>query len=459
MCKNLLFAALLVLVGGTAVFVGGCAPTRQSADVSAERDGIVFSRDILPLLHSKFKPLLDKDDDLNLQSWDGLMAGSAHGQVVIPYDADGSLLIALAESRESSLTAEEIAMVRAWIEAGARNDAGEVPFADADQLLYVCNQGDASISVIDMEANVVIRTIDLQELGYSENAKPHHAVVAPDGEHFFVSLIGENTVLKFNKNNEIVERVPFEVPGLMTIDPAEEELYVGRSMSAVNAPPRIGVVELGETDVEEMDVFFPRPHAIQLTPDGRYLYVASLGVNQFASIDTETDEIQLHDTPGHHHHMYIQFGITPDGRTMMTGGEMSGQVLYFNISDPMKPELVKTADLGGAPWHPVITPDGRHTYFPRKNADAVSVIDMSNLEETAVITGNGLSQPHGSAIRPDGRYVYISNNNLKGTYTPRYDLPGDPPGTITVIDPRTNEIVKVIEVENYPTGIGTRPSR
>ena len=55
-----------------------------------------------------------------------------------------------------------------------------------------------------------------------------------------------------------------------------------------------------------------------------------------------------------------------------------------------------------------------------------------------------------------GRRVYVSNNNLKGAYTPRYDLGDNPqPGTVVVIDTATNEIEKVIEVEAYATGLGT----
>jgi YVTN family beta-propeller protein len=69
------------------------------------------------------------------------------------------------------------------------------------------------------------------------------------------------------------------------------------------------------------------------------------------------------------------------------------------------------------------------------------------------ITGTGLAQPHGAALTPDGRYLFVSNNNRKGTYTPTGDNPKA--GTVTVIDTQTNEIVKVIEVGTYPTGVGT----
>lgn len=439
------------------LFAAGCA---SSLETPERQDGeLLFSRDVLPTLQQDFLPLLEADAGLSLESWSTLIRGSDRGEVVIPYDADRSLLIELAERAGAAGPSEEnLARVRRWIDEGARNDAGDVPYADADQLLYVCNQGSAVISIIDMEANVVIRTIDLQDLGFSGNAKPHHAAVAPDGSYWYVSLIGENAVLKFNRDNELIDRISFDVPGMLAVNPTEEALYVGRSMSAVNPPPRIGVVEPNQSDVEELDVFYPRPHALAVDPTGRFVYSASLAVNQLAAVNVAGPDVDIHDIPGPHHSL-VQFAVAPDGQTVIAGGEMSGQLLFFDLADPLSPTVSRAIDLGGAPWHPVITPAGAYAYVPRKNADAVSVVGMASRSEEAVITGEGLAEPHGSAIRSDGRYVYVSNNNLRGGYTPRYNLGGDPPGTVVVIDTATREIVKVLEVENYPTGIGTRPFR
>ena len=432
------------------VLMSACA----GSSTTRSGDDLLFSRDVLPVIQSSFVPLLTEDSGLDAGSWQGLMAGSDQGEVVIPFDAERSLLIELAE-RRGGPTADEIALVRRWIDAGAPNDAGAIPFADADQLLYVCNQGAAVISVIDMESNLVIRTVDLRDLGFSENAKPHHVVVSPDGATWYVSLIGENTVLKFNRDNEVVASVSFEVPGLLSLDGSGERLYAGRSMSAVNPPQRIGFVERDRMDVEEVDVFFPRPHALKVSADGGTVYSASLAVNQMASIDVNTLDIEITDIPGPHHSL-VQFAVSPDGGTMIAGGEMSGELLFFDLSEPMNPAVVKSLSLGGAPWHPTFAPDGSRAYVPRKQADAVSVIDMSTRSESAAVSGRGLSQPHGSAVRPDGAYLYISNNNLDGAYTTRYPSEGGPAGTVTVIDTATLRVVKVLEVENYPTGLGTR---
>jgi YVTN family beta-propeller protein len=68
-------------------------------------------------------------------------------------------------------TASRMAVSSSSATAGAR----------APALLYVCNQNDATVSVIDTRTNSVVRTVDLQKLGFTANAKPHHVQVEPDG--------------------------------------------------------------------------------------------------------------------------------------------------------------------------------------------------------------------------------------------------------------------------------------
>lgn len=320
--------------------------------------------------------------------------------------------------------------------------------------LYVCNQGEATVSVIDMESMDVRTTVDLKERGFSENAKPHHVVAEPDGSHWYVTLIGANTILKFNRDNEIVDRLDdFEVPGLLALDPEKEVLYAGRSMSAVNPPQSLGMIQRSTMEVEDrVDTFFPRPHPLAVTPDGEYVFIASLATNQFMGIDTDTRETQLTrlggvtQTP-------VQFAATPDGSTLIAGGQKTGQLLLFDVSDAPALSVTDTLDVGREPWHPVIGRGSGLAYVPNKMSHSISVVDVDNASVQATIRGDGLAQPHGAALSADGQYLFVSNNNREGTYEARGDNPDA--GTVTVIDTDTREIVKIIEVGTYPTGVGT----
>ena len=106
------------------------------------------------------------------------------------------------------------------------------PEATAQDYLYVASQGAASVSIIDMDANRVAATIDLTELGFSPTANPHHTAVEPDGSFWYVSLIADGKVLKFDRENRLVDQADFETPGMLSLDPNSDYLYVGRSMAA-----------------------------------------------------------------------------------------------------------------------------------------------------------------------------------------------------------------------------------
>lgn len=335
------------------------------------------------------------------------------------------------------------------------------PFAMDDALnddavlpsrIYVCNQGSATVSIIDADTHELIETLDLQALGFSENAKPHHAVAEPDGSFWYLSLIAENTVLKLTPENEIVGRIEMETPGMLAIQPEGDHLFVGRSMSAVNPPKSLGLVNRRDMSMEMIGTFFPRPHALTLSHDGSRAFVASLATNQMLSFDAATQDVKLTRLGGATQTL-VQFAATPDGSTLIGGGQVTGQLLFFDTSDSANITVTDTLDVGAMPWHPVISPDGATAYVPVKGANEVVVVDIASRSITTRITGNGLAQPHGSALSPDGRFLYVTNNNSKGTYTPTGDDPKT--GTVVVIDTESDEIVSVIETGRNPTGIGT----
>ena len=330
------------------------------------------------------------------------------------------------------------------------------------QYVYVCNQSSASVSIIDIGTLEIVDTVDLGKFGFDKNAKPHHIVAESDGSHWYVSLIGAGRVLKFNRANELVGQAEYQAPGMLSLHPTDDLLFVGRSMMAVNPPQRIGMIERGTMDIEELDVFFPRPHALAVDPRGDYVYSASLAVNQFLSMNIDTGETHLFDVEGDPH-TFVQFALSPDGKTMVVGAELTGTVFIFDTTNPDEVNLLGKVAVNAAPWHPVFSSDGRFAYFGNKRANTVTVLDVKNRKVAAVIEGEGLSQPHGIALSPDGKRLFVSNNNLAGggmkmggeNHAGHTEEMEDQPGTLVVINTETNSIEKVIELGFYPSGMGT----
>ena len=337
--------------------------------------------------------------------------------------------------------------------------------AAAADALYVCNQNDATVSVIDPATNRVIRTIDLQKLGFSANAKPHHVAVEPDGSFWYVTLIGDNRIVKLDANDRVVAQVPFETPGMLALHPTADLLFVGRSMTAVNPPARIGMLTRSTMTLEEIPVIFARPHAMVLEPRSGTVYTASLAVNQMAAVDPATEAVKLIDVPGPAHAL-MQFALSPDGRTLAISAELSGRVFFFDITDRMAPRMTGEVAVEPQPFDPIFTADGRWLYLGNKAANAITVINVAGRRVEKVIRGTGIAQPHGVATSADGRYVYISNNNTGQAHnmagheghTPAAATPPGK-GTVVVIDTRTHEVAHVIEVGNNASGINMRTRR
>jgi len=335
------------------------------------------------------------------------------------------------------------------LQAGAEEAASQDgPF------LYVANQEAAAVSVIDISIHEVAEIIDLTTLGYGANAKPHDIAVEPDGSHWYVSLIGANTVLKFDRANELVARVEFERPGLLAIHPNEDWLFVGRSMAAVNPPQRIGRLDRSSMEIEEFDVFIPRPHALELSADGEWVYVGSLAENTVVALHAESGEAELVRLDAPHPHVLVQFAVSPDGRTLVGTAEMTGKLLVFDLSNPDGPELTREVDVGSRPWHPSYSADGSSVWFGNLGGNEVVRVETSDWEVHRRADAR-LAQPHGSAISPDGKYLYLANRNESGHYPADSNNASETRmGSVSVVDLATGEIVKMIEVPFYAAGIG-----
>ncbi len=340
------------------------------------------------------------------------------------------------------------------------------------EYVYAAVQGDAQIAVVDATTMEEVERIDLMALGFSENAKPHHIAVDPDGSHWYVSLIGDNRVLKFDRRNRLLGQAQFEVPGLLIRASDSNRLYVGRSMAAVNPPTSIGEIDVETMLVERADVFFPRPHALEYSPTLRRIFSASLAQNQMGSLDAESFDMEVLNLDGPVHTL-VQFAISPDASTLVATGEMTGQLLVFDLANPAQPALRASVDVGARPWHPVFS-DERTVWFGLKGDNAVVAVDVQSGEVVHRVESESLVFPHGSTIA-DGKLFVTSNGpggmqmgDMGGDPMPAAPMDhsqhagmegmGDGPntGTLTVIDLETLEVVGVLELGANATGIGSR---
>jgi YVTN family beta-propeller protein len=367
-----------------------------------------------------------------------------------------------AELGQLPMDSVRINFLSRWISEGAKNDNNQTPYEKSKHRLYVCNQGAGMVSVIDTDAKVVIRNIKFEELGYSSNSKPHDVAVEPDGEFWYVSLINDGKILKFDENYNFIAEADFEAAGLLAMHPSKDLLYVGHTLSIPNVPQTLGAIQRTTMTLETISLPYIRPHALAVDPQGRFVYSASLVDNVFGVIDTESNawEIQsLHILPGVKKNL-IQMNVSPDNRTIYISSQFTNELIVLDVSDLPNISVLDSISVGGSPWHPKFSPDGNRVFVGNNISHSVSVVNTeSRIEEAVIGTGDGsdgLAEPHGLVISPDGNYVYLTNRNrnIPAEYKARRNL-GDNAniGTVVILNTASNTIEKVLEVEEFPSGL------
>jgi YVTN family beta-propeller protein len=328
-------------------------------------------------------------------------------------------------------------------------------------LVYVANQASGKVTVIDAATDSVVAVVDFATMGFSAHPKPHHIVVEPDGSYWYVSLVGDNAVVKLDRANRVVAKAETVTPGLLAIDPTSDLLYATRSMSAVNAPARIAVINRRTMTPEEIEVLVARPHGLAVAPDGQHAYVASLGTNQIAVYDAKREQVRIVDVPGGDtSQVIVQLAVSPDGRTLVATSQLTGKLLVFDLADRAKPKLVQQVPTGDWPWLVTFTPDGAEVWVPNQRSNDVTVVDAKRWSVITTVKGD-FAQPDGIAISGDGRLVFVANHNTDhvmtaGGISMAMPMSGTTaaPGRVIIIDARRRAVVARIDTAPDGSGLG-----
>ncbi len=342
-----------------------------------------------------------------------------------------------------------------WGSAAPEPQGGAGEAADPlNPRVYVTNQDDATVTVVDAVTLELLETVDLREFGFGDYARPHHAQVEPDGSAWYVTLIGEGKVLKLSRENRLLGTVETEVPGLLSLDPDRDLLVVARSMTAVSPPASVLLIRRSDfTVVDEIGVLFPRPHALTRHPTEPFVYTASLGMNQLAAVHVEDGSVELVDLPGPPHGI-VQGAVSPDGRWLALTAELSDRLLVVDLADPSRPVPHRELPMAEGPFEPAFTLDGRWLYVTNLEADRVTIVDTEGWETVAEVSHEAMAQPHGIGLSPDGRFVFVSNRHQAGGIHDHHGGHATASGTLLVIRAGAHEVEAVLEVGRYAAGVG-----
>ncbi len=388
------------------------------------------------------------------------------GESIIPFRLDESILYQtllgkvtpIAPHDLISLTQAEIDTIKNWLMNGARDNNNNLPFQNPSYRVYVCNQNSDKISVIDGDSKVVSAIIDVDQP--SLQAANPHMVKVRDG-FLYVSLIGAGKLLKINTMNYSVagEVSSIGKAGMIQISSDGSKAYVSRSSTTTpNQYNSIVVVNISSMSlIKEISFPYPMggvPHGLALTPDNTKLYVANLTLDRISIINGVSDEYGDYQDivldPGT---QPMQATISPDGKYLYVSSRGFAQILVF---DTESDSLVTQVPVSGMPMHIAITSDGNKIYVGSMMMHNVNVIEKNGntWTKTKDITHPGFSMLHGCDISADDRYVYVSSRNTNDLFKPYFEVENEgPPGTIGIIDIQTDEVVKLIEIEEFGAGL------
>jgi YVTN family beta-propeller protein len=243
---------------------------------------------------------------------------------------------------------------------------------------------------------------------------------------------------------------------MIILHPNRTKAFVSRSSTSDPIFQSIYAIDISNmTLISEIEIATPGvPHGMALTPDGSKLYIANLTLSRISIVDGNTNEYGNYDDivlpPGTEP---MQTMISPDGNYLYVSARGTGKLMVFDTSTDT---LITEVSVDMMPMQIAITSDGNKIYVGSMMMSTVNVVEKSGnvWTRTKQISHPGFRMIHGCDITSDDRYVYVSSRNTDGMFQPYFAVDGEgPPGTLGIIDTHSDEVVKLIEIEQFGSGL------
>ncbi len=173
--------------------------------------------------------------------------------------------------------------------------------ADAEKLLVAGNLSD-SVLVVDAAGGQILKSFDLSESNAVPGTYPIALAVAPDGEHAYVALWNASEIAELDlKEGKVARRLtllkpsssvaPGTHPCAFEFSPDRKTLYVALAnrdaVAAINVVgAQFSVKGYFDTRLPGQSYFGAEPVALAVNASGSRLYVANMGSDAVAVIDS-----------------------------------------------------------------------------------------------------------------------------------------------------------------------------
>jgi YVTN family beta-propeller protein len=218
----------------------------------------------------------------------------------------------------------------------------------------------------------------------------------------------------------------------------------------------VSAVDLGTGQVVAKVHAGKRPRGVQVSPDGKTVYVAlsgspnmgpGLGAHEGAQADKSADGIGVIDVATTKLLRTLpagsdpeQFAVSADSERLYIANEDTAEL---TVVDATKGQVIKAIPVGTEPEGVAISPDGKMAFVTSETNNRVDVVDTA----TNALTGSvevGL-RPRALAVSKDGRRAVVTLEDA---------------GSVVLIDPVERKVIKTVKLPGEkvkPMGVVLSP--
>ena len=265
----------------------------------------------------------------------------------------------------------------------------EVEVSDDGRIAVVCNYGDReqignTLSVYDVEAGELIRTIDL-----GEHTRPHGMQWITGTDNMLVTAEGSRHLLVVDvAKGEVLQALytAQDVSHMVAATPCFTRAFVPSIRTG-----NVTVFDLESGELLAQVYSGAGAEGVDVHPDGHEVWVTNRADNTITIIDTQSldvlEVIPCEDFP-------IRAKFTPDGKYYLVSNARSGDIAVFDTQ-----ERIQLAAIKLTPPVPegvdetryfaefeetsipigLVVPDDRWAYVANTRSDAVSIIDLEDM--------------------------------------------------------------------------------
>ena len=263
--------------------------------------------------------------------------------------------------------------------------------------LVVTNKSASTATIIDVASGRILATLPTGQ-------GPHELVLSSDGGTAVVTDYSGDPGRTLTVIDLAARRV------VRTIDLGEHRrphgiVYLpGDSLVAVTseASGHVVVVHIGDGVVRRAVPTTQRgSHMVGVAADGVRAYTGNIGSNTVSELDLRTGRfVRTWDVPA----APEAINVTPDGSEVWVGSNQTGRV---SVVQPATGTVETAAEGFGWPYRILFSPDTKTVLLPDLRKEELRFLDRATRRELGRISLAG-GAPQGITITPDGRYALES---------------------------------------------------